>query len=240
MQWIDVMNTSSKMTDQLLSGSPAELISFFKTDMFGMDYPILFELLSKSESPLLRTLIRRAIKCREQKIPFDGTLEQAERHCRQVLDNSRRKFVRRSYALQPLFALSLIQVRYPDYTADQLLIDLARKAPKKRRREKFVKRVSEFGFRISMIRYLHGQFRFDDLDPALYHRYCNKIAGYQNGLSLKLPIILPVCYIGECFEYQFPWNETKFRIDSFVALSKKAMSFQQLDALWAQQNSFGH
>jgi hypothetical protein len=237
---VNVMEKIICSSDQLLAGSSAELITFFQEYLGEVPYSLLFELLDKSVTPLVRLIVRRAIKCREKGLPFDYSLAYAERRCLAIATVSRRKFVRRVYAAAPLFALGLIGERYPHYTAAMLAADLVKAKPRKPTREKFIKRPSEMGFRISMIRYLSGQLRFKDLDPALYHRYCNKIAGYQNGLNLRLPIILPVVYHGQMKEYYFPWNETKFHIDAFVALTKRVSSFEALDSGCESARAYGN
>ena len=226
-------------TDQLLELSPSELVTFFQEQIFGIEYKLLFDLLKCSPSPVVRVLVRMALKCKESAKPFGYSLGYAERRCLVISNVSRRKFVRRVYASAPLFALDLIRERYPDYTAVRLAADLVPSKKRKARREKFVRRPSEMGFRISMIRWLAAELRFKDLDPALYHRYCNRIAGYQNGLNLRLPVLITVVYSGESQEYGFPWNVTKFRIDSFVALTKRVSSFDKLDAEWASLNRYG-
>jgi hypothetical protein len=208
-----------------------QIIQLLTLELNQISYSSLFELIKQRDDLLKVIIARYAIKCKEDNLPFLLTIEKAQRKVSITVNNRRKKFVRRAWKSEPLFALEVIKVKYPDYTESMLLNDLKLNKPYKRR-EKFVKRPSHFGLRISQIKKLKGLLKVTDPTSREYNKYCNQIVGYMTGLKLKTPIILRVKYNGEIYEYEFPWYTWEFKIKSFIALSKTVNSVEELNEKW--------
>ncbi|TCC98801.1 hypothetical protein [Pedobacter hiemivivus] len=224
--------------ESLLSYPAETLIQLFTATLEKFSYPELFAVLVSPETPLISTIIRTAIKSKQNAEPFRLSLEQAERRTVILLNNRRKKFARRTWKTQPLFALEVIRQKYPHYTEEILTADLILVKPRKRR-EKFVKRTSEFGLRICQIRKLSGIMKLSDPESPKYYKCCNQIAGYMQGLKNRSPISLQVNYSGESFQYDFPWNSRESDIKAFIAITKKVGSFKELDEQWSSYHSSG-
>jgi len=222
----------------LLQLIPADLIALLAKDLLVIPYEQLFNAFKHSEALLCQTIFRLAIHRKNAGLPFDISLGFAQHKCRIIETNRRKKFVRRAVKSAPLFALSLIRERYPDYVESMIAADLKLSKGYKRR-EKFVKRPSDMGLRICQIQKLSWKLRYTDPQSKEYNRYCNQIAGYMNGLKTKSPIIIEVNYNKVKMEYTFPWNATENKIKSFVALANKLTSFEELNQELDQQNRYG-
>jgi len=224
---------------EFLLSCPAEtLIRLFTTALEKFSYPELFEVLASPGAPLISIIIRTAIKSKQQAKPFRLSLEQAERRTVAVENNRRKKFASRAWKTQPLFALEVIRQKYPDYTEQMLTADLIL-VKRKKKREKFIKRTSEFGLRICQIRKLSGMLKLSDPESPEYYKCCNQIAGYMQGLKNRSPISLQVNYSGESLQYDFPWNSRESDIKAFIAITKKVGSFKELDEQWSSYHSSG-
>jgi hypothetical protein len=222
-------NEESKLNLDKLTGE--QIIQLFTLNLNQISYSSLFELINQRDNLLKVIIARHAIKCKQDKLPFLLTIDKAQRKVSITVNNRRKKFVRRVWKSEPLFALEVIKVKYPEYTESMLLDDLKLNKSYKRR-EKFVKRPSHFGLRISQIEKLKGLLKVTDPTSREYNKYCNQIVGYMTGMKLKTPIILPVKYHGEIYEYEFPWYTWEFKIKSFIALSKTVNSVEELDEKW--------
>lgn len=222
----------------LLQVNPADLISLLAKDLFKIPYKQLFNALKFSETVLCQTIFRMAIQQKNAGLPFDITLGFAQRRCRIIETNRRKKFVRRTVKSAPLFALSLIRERYPDYVESMIAADL-KLGKGYKRRDKLVKRPSDMGLRICQIRKLNSKLGYADPESKEYNTYCNQIAGYMNGLKTKSPIIIEVKYNKIKMEYAFAWNATESKVKSFVALANKLTSFEDLDQELSKQNRYG-
>jgi len=95
--------------ESLLSCPAETLIRLFTVTMEKFSYPELFAALAGAGTPLISTIIRAAIKARQNAEPFRLNLEQAERRTMILLNNRRKHFVRRAWKTQPLFALEVIR-----------------------------------------------------------------------------------------------------------------------------------
>ena len=224
--------------DPLIDMSPEALLPFLSENLSGLAFSRLFGAFKTHHLILGQTILRMAIHCKERGISFNVSLEAAKRRCFAIENNRRRKFVRRMVKAAPLFALQLIRERYPNYKESEMATDL-KLAKNYKKHEKFVKRPSQMGLRISQICKLGNELRFTDPSSAEYNRYCNLIAGYHNGLKNKLPIQLTVSYAGIFHVYTFPWNDTELRIKAFVALTKRVNSFDELDKQLAENSRYG-
>lgn len=222
----------------LLQLIPADLISLFAKDLLNIPYGQLFNALKQCETVLCQTIFRLAIQRKNAGLPFDVSLGFAQRRCRIIETNRRKKFVRRTVKSAPLFALSLIRERYPDYVESMIRTDL-KLSKRYKRREKFVKRPSDMGLRICQIQKLSWRLQYTDPQSKEYNRYCNQIAGYMNGLKTKSPIIIEVKYNNIKMDYFFPWNATENKIKSFVAMANKLTSFDELNQHLNLQNRYG-
>jgi len=218
--------------------SASDLITYLKQNNSITSYSILFKGLENSNTIINEVIFRNAILCKQDNQIFDLSNKVAQRKADNIALNRRKKFVRRTWKKTPLFAISLIRKRYKDYTEDLLIKDLTINK-KNRKKEKFKRRPSSFGLRISQIQKLSSSLKFSDLTESERNTICNKIAGFANGLKLKKPICLTVRYNGETLEYKFLWNETEFKIKSFVALTKTCSSFEELDKSWNDRLSCG-
>jgi hypothetical protein len=148
----------------------------------------------------------------------DLTKEWLEAKVRQSAERSRRNFVRRIYSRSPLFGLSEIQERYPDYTEQLLLQDL----PVKSKKDKVKKHQPVTDLRRCQLEKLAAQLRLGGLGEQAYTSVCNRIVMLQNAHQKRLPIPLAVTFGGETLVYSFNWKTREGIVKSFVELANSS------------------
>lgn len=227
------------LTQRLYEMAAPELLQYLTNNLNTVSYTDLFNGLATESSLIYSVIFREAIRSKDKKQSFSLTVEKAERKAISMANNRRKRFVRRIYKKHPLFALEFIRERYPFYTNHDLDIDLKVKVSRVKKIKK-TKFTSQFGLRASQIFKLSTKLKFKDLSEKERHKICNQIVGYQNGLKLKTPILLGVKYNSEVREYNFPWNETESKIKQFVMISKRCVSFEELDKAWSRASYAGN
>lgn len=234
-----ISNSEIISTPGPYSLSSGSLLSYIHANIHTITYKTLFKWLEQATTVVNQVIIRTAISSKDGKKDFVLTIEMAERKAQYIVDNRRKRFVRRVWKKYPLFALQLIKERYVDYSEELLIKDLYVQS-KKNKKEKFKKNIASFGLRISQIQKLSWLLKSSDTSEKERNTICNKIAGYMNGLKLKAPIVLTVNYSGILKEYNFKWNDTESRIKTFLQLTKEHKTFEALDSAWNNRFSYGN
>jgi len=159
---------------------------------------------------LLRELYKEAAGERDDKPPLTTAILA---HKVQVAEQRRRRnFVRRIFGKNPLFAILEIRDRYPDYTEEELAIDLKRKSqPVKRDKSKTPR-----DLRRCQLRKLAENLKYED-DEQNYHRLCNRIVLLENAHRdhADIPLLVNLEQIAKA--YYFHWLTSEIEIKRFVA-----------------------
>jgi hypothetical protein len=162
---------------------------------------------------LLRELYREKAGDTKHKIPL--TTERIERKVFLSQERSRKNFVRRVYAANPLFALAEIQVRYAGYDEQMLFADLRRKPARPKRKKH--KPVTDL--RRCQLRKLAVKLQQADGDDKVYHTICERMAILEEAHRLRLPIPIPVKLQGVTKVYSFHWKTREEVVKAFVDLA---------------------
>lgn len=130
-------------------------------------------------------------------------------------ERSRKNYVRRVFAHNPLFALEEILGRYPDYREGQLVEDLKMKKVKvKRKKHKPVLDLR----RCQLLKLAH-RLQSGELAERDYYATCCKMVMLQQAHDLRLPIPLTVKLGKETLVYSFDWRTREGVVKSFVSLA---------------------
>lgn len=172
---------------------------------------------------LLRELYRTLAT--ENAKPLQLTVAQVERKAEVSVQRTRKNFARRVFKENQLFALSEIQIKYPDYTEAMLQADLKTKRKKDRHKKK--KQVLDY--RRSQLEKLAKYLKYGNLDEKDYQRTCCRIVILQQAHELRLPIPKTVTYQKQTMVYSFHWKTRESVVKSFVQkANSEGMTHEQL------------
>lgn len=150
--------------------------------------------------------------------------------------NRRRLHARRVYKKNPLFALDIIRIRYPDYTESMLLDDLRRRTKKRSFRSK---KKEPRDFRRVQLEKMIMELKFTDKSTAAYNTLCHKIALFHQAHEAKQDIRLTCKVENKTAIYLFKWSTTESVIKQFhTAANVKGTTHEQLTKLHEDLTKF--
>lgn len=162
---------------------------------------------------LLRSFYRE--KAGKPKAAKPNSVEGLNRKAKQIQQRTRKNFVRRVFAANPLFALAEIRLRYEGYEESDLIADLKRKPVK----PKQTKRKPVTDLRRCQLRKLAVKLAQSKDQPKAYHDICTRMAMLEEAHRLRLPILITVRLQCETKVYSFNWKTREEVAKAFVELA---------------------
>ncbi|MEN0053556.1 MAG: hypothetical protein AAGC65_07795 [Mucilaginibacter sp.] len=202
---------------QLPNLTGQDLIEEFSSNLKKYTWADLFNVLDFELSPIVKIIVRAAIRAKEQNKPFVLTLERAISRLNQIENTKRKNIIRRLYKKWGLFAIHEINKLYPGYNAEMLPADVLIKNSKR----KPGKKKTGDDFRTRQLAKLEIQYYITNKNSTAFNKICERIASLTAALKLRRPIVLTVKLQGEVYAYPFHWLTSERIIKDFHALANK-------------------
>ncbi|WP_121813005.1 hypothetical protein [Mucilaginibacter kameinonensis] len=195
--------------------TPQDLIDEFTANLKRYSWADLFSVLDHELAPLVRVILRAAIRAKEKNQAFTLTLERALKRVNQIENTKRKNTVRRLYKKWGLFAMEEINKIYPDYNSEMLPGDVLIK----RSMCKAGKKKTKYDFRTLQLEKLEVLYQTTEVDTIEYNKICERIASLTYAHKCRKPIVLRVKLTGETYAYPFHWTTPERTIKEFHALA---------------------
>lgn len=194
-----------------------DLIEEFSVNLKRYSWADLFNVLDHELVPVVRVILRTAIRAKEQNKAFTLTLERAINRVNQIENTRRKNTVRRLYKKWGLFAMGEINKIYPDYNSEMLPGDVLIKCSKR----KAGKKKTRYDFRTRQLEKLEVLYQTTEVDTIEYNKICERIASLTYAHKCHKPIVLRVKLTGETYAYPFHWTTPERTIKEFHALANR-------------------
>ena len=192
-----------------------DLIDEFSVNLKRYSWADLFNVLDQELAPVVRVILRAAIRAKEQNKAFTLTLEGALNRVNQIENTKRKNTVRRLYKKWGLFAIIEINKIYPHYNSEMLPGDILIKCSKR----KVAKKKTRDDFRTRQLEKLEVLYQITEVDTIEYNKVCERIASLTYAHKNRKPIVLRVKLTGETYAYPFHWTTPERTIKEFHALA---------------------
>jgi hypothetical protein len=197
--------------------TPQDLIDEFSANLKRYSWADLFNVLDHELAPLVRVILRAAIRAKEQNKAFILTIERALKRVNQIENTKRKNTVRRCIRNGGCFAMGEINKIYPDYNSEMLPGDVLIKCSKR----KAGKKETKYDFRTLQLEKLEELYQTTEVDTIEYNKICERIPSLTYAHKCRKPIVLRVKLTGETYAYPFHWTTPERMIKEFHALANK-------------------